>query len=307
MSELVDAIRAKFSTPQQALRSMGLDDTLLDSESTRLRKRLDKLFDLISKQQASKKAVPRGRDQVTEPRHMPSDPRGGGGGQRGGWRSGQDNFGLPSGSPGLAEKRETMPPANTSTGEVRETLSGEDEFSPEEEQALREHAADMRKRGEDSTIIDHAMRMARDILRRRRSGRDELPSNRIGSREREMPNGGHFGGPRRSGEPPTGDEIGDPTNAIVDHHGLDRHAHDARLLDPSEREIRQIHKLLERFSEGEAGCCPDRDRLAHDAEPMSERAKAGMFRMFPDLRRIGSESEDGESIRDGTYRSRYEV
>jgi hypothetical protein len=87
---------------------------------------------------------------------------------------------------------------------------------------------------------------------------------------------------------------------IVDRGGQ---ARDGRP-DRSDREIAQIHKLMARF-EPEAGYSPDRNRFY--AEP-TERQKADAFRRIPDLARIGSsESGDGPAIRDGTYRSRYEV
>jgi hypothetical protein len=145
--------------------------------------------------------------------------------------------------------------------------AGEDDDIPLD---FEDFAKDLRRRGLSHDDITKAISLAKDHLRRKRAnGRDRFPLR------------GHNG-------------------PIVDRGGQ---ARDGRP-DRSDREIAQIHKLMARF-EPEAGYSPDRNRFY--AEP-TERQKADAFRRIPDLARIGSsESGDGTAIRDGTYRSRYEV
>ena len=67
-------------------------------------------------------------------------------------------------------------------------------------------------------------------------------------------------------------------------------------------------KKWQKRSGPEAGCAPERFRGATDSKPgLNEAQTAALHRLIPDMARIGSASEDGASIRDGTYKSRYEV
>jgi hypothetical protein len=193
---------------------------------------------------------------LTEPEHMKSDPRGGGGGERGGWRSGQDTFDLPSGSPNLSKKVEAMPPQNMHGGEVRETLGGEDEFTPEEEQSLQDYATDMHKRGDDAEVIDRAMRMARDFLRRHRGHADDVLPSRVDVQDKMPLRAGHFNKPR----------FGRDFEVVEPPHGLDS-------SNSSRREINEIRRQMKRLG-SEAGCAPERYRGAQDAVPtMARRAR----------------------------------
>jgi hypothetical protein len=77
-----------------------------------------------------------------------------------------------------SSSRDNIPP-KIETNE--EDLTSQDEdLTEEEERALAEHAAKMREKGEDSVVIDRAMRMARDVLRRQRQGHDRFPMRHHG-------------------------------------------------------------------------------------------------------------------------------
>jgi hypothetical protein len=128
-------------------------------------------------------------------------------------------------------------------------------------------ARDLKKKGMSRDQIEKAVGLARDHFRRQRAG----------GRDRLPGRGGHF---------------------------------EKSRFDRSDQAADEIHELLKRFETGGSGhdYAPDRDRFAYDAAPMTERQKDDLFRMFPDMARIGDVFEgDGPSIRDGTYKSRYEV
>jgi hypothetical protein len=82
-------------------------------------------------------------------------------------------------------------------------------------------------------------------------------------------------------------------------------------FDRSDREVDQIHKLMERFEPGEAGYAADRNRHAHDAAPpMSEKRRVSMYQKFPGLSRIGdmmSDTPPGADLHSRTTPSQWEV
>ena len=182
---------------------------------------------------------------------MRSDPRGGTGGT---WREGADKFGLRSSS------RDNIPP-KIETNE--EDLSRDEDLSEEEERALQEHAAKMREEGMDSRVIDSAMRMARDVLRRQRQGHDRFPMR-------------HHGDPWADRGSEAHDfELNSPEvgRGVAPPQGLD-----------SRQEIREIRRQLKRFGP-EVGCAPERYRGAQGAVPTMAR-KAKTEARYPGMARI---------------------
>jgi hypothetical protein len=147
------------------------------------------------------------------------------------------------------------------------TVAGGPWREGEDDNLFADFANDLRKRGLGRDQITKAIGLAKDYLRRKGGA----------GHDRLPPRGGHF---------------------------------EKSRFDRSDQAADEIHELLKRFEPGGAGhdYAPDRDRFAYDAAPMTERQKNDLFRMFPDMARIGDVFEgDGPSIRDGTYKSRYEV
>jgi hypothetical protein len=303
MSRLVEAIRAKYSTPQAALRALGLDTTLLNPEEDSLARKVKRILADLNK-------LAMDADLLGEPEHMRSDPRGEGGGgggeiEGGVPRRGMDRFGLRRSSKDSIEpKIEEM---------QEEVLGASDDEDDELYDPLREH---LRKNGLDEESVERACELAKDHVRRRRSnGHDRhaddfLPKNHLG---RSGP-GGRFAGPRDSqhasgesdvaasreymrqiyeeGDRRAVDEAWENPNgsmeAIVDP-GLDarrrRGGRDRQAVD-------SIHRLARRFG-NEAGCRPDRSRSTSDAAP-SSAVRARFANRFADVKRIGDASSDGE-------------
>jgi hypothetical protein len=262
MTQLADALRAKFKDGRAALRALGVDENLLDGEGDLLRKHADKFIRLLVQRYGSDKAVLRklamDESMLTEPEHMKSDPRGNTGGEVEGGvaRRGEDNFGLRSSRDNLPPKVETMPEENTD----------EDEFSPEEEQSLQDYATDMRKRGDDAEVIDRAMRMARDFLRRHRGHADDRLPQRVDVQDKMPLRGGRFDRARFNH-----DEFG-----VEPPHGL----------DSSRREINEIHRQVRRFGP-EAGCRPMRaSEMAASDQVQTMAKQARTMARYPGLARI---------------------
>ena len=283
MSPLVKAIREKFPDLRSAIRKLGLDESLADSvEGTLLRKNPKRFVDFCVKQFGSEGAVLSrlGMDAapfLTEPEPiMKSDPRGGTGGEieGGTFRRGEDKFGLRRhADDDLHEKVETMPAENLS----------EDEFSPEEEQSLREYAEDMHRQGKDRRVIDDAMRMARDFLRRHRHHADDVMPRRVDVQDRardKMPLN-HFDGGR----------------AIVDH-GLDTINGNRELMNNigHEPEVRNADRMPY-----------DRHRRygMDTKHGMTERQKADLHRLIPGLSLVGDMWGDGPGL--AGHKNPYEV
>lgn len=284
MTQLVDALRAKFKDGRSALRALGLDESLLDSEDTLLRKNADKVINQLLKRFGSTQKVLQklGMDasMLDEPdrevlesakRGEHFDPRDGTPGVvvGGRERSGEDKFGLRRSS------RDGIPP-KVETNE--EDLSRDEDLSEEEERALAEHAADMRRRGEDSRVIDHAMRMARDVLRRQRGHADD---RRREARDRFPMR--HHGDPLVDRGTEARDNWGGEGEPFLADHGLDRRNRHA--LDEAARvnirkvvvepEVRSAHMVR-----------GDRRSMATDKAP-SEARQAKTYARYPDLARIG--------------------
>ena len=224
----------------------------------------------------------------------------------------------------LAPMHEEMPPERMSVSEAEEHAEDEEE---DWESALADYLRS-RHNFTDDEIEEAKAEFAKDVRKRRANGRDRerraddrhaddkrrakdvFPHNRVRGSEREPPSAGHFGGARRSGDSPTGnDDFQIPPDAngegkyLVDH-GLDtrrRFAHDRGL-----QEVKRVHELMRRFGP-EVGARPDRSRYAMDAKRLgpSEARKEKLFKRFPDMARIGTPSEDGR--RDPMRRSQYEV
>ena len=223
---------------------------------------------------------------------MRSDPRGGTGGEvlGGVHRPSEDKFGLRRHSDdSIPEKVETN----------WEDLSKDDDLlSEEEERSLAEHAAQMRERGEDSRVIDHAMRMARDVLRRQRGHADDRLPRRVSVDDHHtddrMPlRGGRFARARFSHDNFGTVDPANPDGRFLVDHGLD-------AMDSSRREIVAIHQLLKRFGPGEAGCCPDRNRFATDSKPLTKAETADLYERIPELARL-DETWPGNSTRPNRY------
>jgi hypothetical protein len=191
-------------------------------------------------------------EERTSMRGSRFDPRGHTGGVAGGVR-GEDDI------PGPEERRVSP-------------VQNEDEEPDEYEN----FASYLRERGIAEDVIEGAIdyhRRQRGHDHRRPNGRDFQPHNRVRGSEREAPSGGRFGGERRPGEMPTGDEIDDP-NAIVDHHGLDRVALDS------------ARKLMGRFGP-EVGCRPARPgEMGSDGRSQTMAQRARTIKRFPGLDRI---------------------
>ena len=164
MGRLLEALKKKYKRPQDALRALGLDERLLTGDVVHSRSD-DEYFH-------------RGRDINDPLAGMDRHRR----------RTARDTFGLPSGTAGIAPKRESMPP---------QRLSSEAEDDLED---FREHLR--RHMSEDQ--VEEACELSRDYMRRRsanghdrrRVSRDEFPRNAVRSSEREAPSRGHWASPR---------------------------------------------------------------------------------------------------------------
>lgn len=160
MGRLLEALKKKYKRPQDALRALGLDERLLTGDVVHSRSD-DEYFH-------------RGRDINDPLAGMDRHRR----------RTARDTFGLPSGTAGIAPKRESMPP---------QRLSSEAEDDLED---FREHLR--RHMSEDQ--VEEACELSRDYMRRRsanghdrrRVSRDEFPRNAVRSSEREAPSRGHW-------------------------------------------------------------------------------------------------------------------
>lgn len=315
-TKLVEALRKRFPDGRTALRFMGLDETLLDDDTANLlRKNPQKFIDLCIKRYGSQGTLSRlGMDAAMFDPTMKAeertaeyrghfDPRGPGGEgevEGGVHRSGEDRHRRRA-DDDLPEKVETMPPEN---------LGGEDEFSPEEEQSLREYAADMHRQGKDGRVIDDAMSMARDFLRRHRHHADDmrhrhhaddvLPS-RVDvqdARDRVPLRGGKLNRPRFSHDNFGTEDPANPDGRFLIDHGLD-------AMDSSRREIAQIRRLVQRFGP-EAGARPERFRGATDGKPLTELQTAELHKLIPGLALIGDVfSGDGPGL--AGHKNPYEI
>jgi hypothetical protein len=267
--QLVRALKAKFGTPRNAMARLGLDMALLRDADPSMRSELE-----------------------TSERRGRFDPRGNTSGtiEGGPERRGEDR------DPPIEP-----PSPEQNRGEDWQMMADDDEmFDP-----LRDH---LRQHGMDDEEVEQAIDVARRHVARdrarRSNGKDRLPQ-RVDVQDRsddKMPlRGGRFDRARFSR-----DEDPNEMSQIIDH-GLDQ-AHDARLRrrldDPSKREIRQIHKLMERFG-SEVGTNPERYRGAQDGAPMTERQKVELFKFIPGLDLIGDPSADGPGVRD--HKNRFEV
>lgn len=250
---------------------------------------------------------------LTEPEHRRSDPRGGTGGEIEGGvaRRGEDRFGLRPSRDNLPREIEEMPKENLSS-----PWAEDDE--PDDLEPFRQR---MREHGLSEDEVEEACKLARDHVRRRGSnGRDRHADDFFPINRMKGGPGGRFGGERHSLRKDGSSEVeaireygeqisrGEdrrrtgrdqmklttepPENklgAIVDH-GLDAR----RRRDGRDRQaIDEIHRQLRRFGSDEAGARPDRERGASDAAP-SSAARSRFASRFPDGRRIGDASHDGE-------------
>jgi hypothetical protein len=110
-SKLVDGIRAKYATPQAALKALGLDTTLLDDpgnrpvrstqrkrNNTRLRQHLDEMISLVDLLGADENPTMK-EEEASSERNAKFDPRGSSGSgeiEGGRERKGEDDFEVPA-------------------------------------------------------------------------------------------------------------------------------------------------------------------------------------------------------------------
>ena len=173
----------------------------------------------------------------------------------------------------------------------------------EDDDGFERFRSHLREQGLDEAAIERAVELGRDHMHRRgTNGRDRHHADdRFPQRAHRSP----IADPDKEAHDlePDGSEA-----EFLTDHGLDskRGARDRDhdVLD----EIQKLMARIEREPEPRELTGDRRRRHAMDSKSgMTERQKAELFRLFPDMARIGDPSSDGASIIDGTYKNRFEI
>ena len=279
MTELIEAIRRKFKTPQAALAALGLDTTLLDDPGDRQRKRdskmrrhVDEMLSLLDTMGTDSDPSMRAEEETSE-RNGRFDPRGlGGGGEivGGPEREGKDRR--------RARGRDTDPPLVHPESEQR--MSAEDDEPSFEDFA--EHLRRNSRMSEDD--ISHAIGLARDYLKRRRSnGRDRSADDRFPQRAHGSP----IADPGKEARDNWGGDV--PVSRPL-HEGVEP-PHGLDALGQDGITIRQLIARIQHEPETRPGHMIRGDRRSRKQAADSAPTEARMQKIhsrYPGLARIGS-------------------
>jgi len=323
MSRLLEALKANFDTPQDALRALGLNPNLLDLQAedsaiARRRRRVRMAMDTDEAQGEGQREAEREHDKPLTTLRSAVDR----------WVR---KHGARDDHPMVAELRKmadlhdrgsTIPPKVETMAENL-TEGAEDEEEDDDEGNRPVKLNELRDSLRDGfNMAGDELDMVMDKVRRHTAGgHDRLPrpATRGGM-------GGHLSG---RGRDKVFDDIENGMARIEPSWststGPDRERDDPNNLKPkgldsrprrsaSDAEVDKIGVLLKRFDQEPDTRQPHmvmndrRSRQATDSKPRgsSEVREAKLFKMFPNLARVGCSPSDG-GVHDPARRSLYEV